>query len=370
MSASKRILFIEPFFSGSHRAFAEGYAGRSRHRVTLLTLPGSHWKWRQRGAHLSLRSRAAALAGETDVLLASGTLNLAEFLGTLPAFTRVPSLAYFHENQLTYPAGPNGRPDPHAALGNISTALAAFRVVFNSAFHRDDFLAGIDAFLRLMPDHRPRRLGDVIRERSTVVHPGIDCAAIDAVRRAAPGLRPTTILWNHRWEHDKEPEVFLRVLSILAAKGLPFRVHLVGQRFRRVPPPLAAARELLGDRLVTFGFVDDRQAYLHLLRESDVVVSTARQEFYGIALLEAAYAGAYPLAPDRLAYPGIYPREHLYSDEDDLADRLTRIVAGGSPPGWDRGFRDTIRADHDLSGAAALLDDLIDRCVGNAEADR
>jgi glycosyltransferase involved in cell wall biosynthesis len=191
----------------------------------------------------------------------------------------------------------------------------------------------------------------------------VDCAAIDALPRPPADDRPVTILWNHRWEHDKEPEVFLRAVSILAAEGLAFRVHLVGERFRRVPPALAAAREMLGDRLATFGFVDDRQAYLALLRESDVAVSTARQEFYGIALLEAAYAGAYPLAPDRLVYPELYPPEHLYADEEDLTGRLRRLVTGGVPSGWDAGFRESLREGHDLSRTAARLDDLLEACA-------
>ncbi len=44
------ILLLEPYFGGSHRAWAEGYARHSGHRIDLLTLPASFWKWRMQGA--------------------------------------------------------------------------------------------------------------------------------------------------------------------------------------------------------------------------------------------------------------------------------------------------------------------------------
>ncbi|HHC23852.1 MAG TPA: DUF3524 domain-containing protein, partial [Desulfobacterales bacterium] len=32
-----RFLFLEPFFGGSHRSFAEGWIANSRHTIDLLT---------------------------------------------------------------------------------------------------------------------------------------------------------------------------------------------------------------------------------------------------------------------------------------------------------------------------------------------
>jgi len=75
-----------------------------------------------------------------------------------------------------------------------------------------------------------------------------------------------------------------------------------------------------------FGFVEDRSSYLRMLLEGDVVVSTARHEFFGIAVLEAVYAGCVPLLPARLSYPEILPatlhEECLYKSEQALVDML------------------------------------------------
>ena len=39
-----KVLLIEPYYGGSHRAWAEGYAAHSSHGLTLLTLPARFWK--------------------------------------------------------------------------------------------------------------------------------------------------------------------------------------------------------------------------------------------------------------------------------------------------------------------------------------
>ena len=68
-----RILFLEPFFGGSHRDFAEGLAANSGCRVDLLTLPPRFWKWRMRGAALHFVRKIADLS-VYDGLLPAGVV--------------------------------------------------------------------------------------------------------------------------------------------------------------------------------------------------------------------------------------------------------------------------------------------------------
>ncbi|HUU21887.1 MAG TPA: hypothetical protein VM389_05065, partial [Phycisphaerae bacterium] len=99
----------------------------------------------------------------------------------------------------------------------------------------------------------------------------------------------------------------------------------VGKCYRDVPPELLAAREALGNRVVEFGFLDG-DAYARALAAADVVISTARQETQGLAVIEAIRADCDPLLPDRLSYPEILGPElagkHLYHSTGDLRRRL------------------------------------------------
>jgi len=329
-----KILALEPYYSGSHKAFLDGWSSRSRHTWTILSLPGYKWKWRMRHAAITFAQAVAerVAAGERwDLIFCSDMLNLAEFLGLAPApVQKLPAVAYFHENQLTYPVRHESERDYHFVLTNMTTALAASSVWFNSAFHRDSFLAALPALLKRMPDYQPLDAVERIAAKSRVMPPGI--AAVRSRRSRKPG--PVRILWAARWEHDKDPESFFEALKILKARGVEFRVSVIGQQFRETPPVFAWAKGHFAEHIDRWGYQPTRQDYEAALRDADVVVSTARHEFFGISVAEAVAAGAYPLLPNRLAYPEILGEQEarrkdgfFYSGEaGELAQRLADLA--------------------------------------------
>ena len=325
------ILAIEPYYGGSHKSFLDGWRGHSRHRVELLTMPARKWKWRMRGAALHV---AGLLIEEPpDVVLAGDYLDLAALTGLAPEWlAAVPCAVYFHENQLTYPLSAQDERDYQFAFTNITTCLSAKRVIFNSRYHMDSFLGAVGALLSKMPDFVPEGVPERIRERAAVIPVGVDLAGIDRLREAAgPRRGPLRILWNHRWEFDKAPETFFRVIERLDAAGYEFELAVVGESFRAQPPVFQQARRRLAHRISAFGYVELREDYLRCLIDSDVVVSTAVHEFFGIAVVEALGAGCAPLLPNRLSYPEILPAHlhpaHLYDGEQELFERL-RAWAG------------------------------------------
>jgi len=243
---------------------------------------------------------------------------------------------YFHENQLVYPNRHEAEWDFQFPLTNITSALAATLCMFNTSYTRDTFLEGIEPFIRAFPDHRPTGLAEQIRAKSIVIPPPFDPQPFDAAGLER-GVRPR-IVWPHRWEHDKDPDRFLEAISQLAAEDLDFEVALAGQAFRDIPESISRAREVLGERLVHIGQPDGRDEYARLLRSSDIAVSTARNEFFGLAMIEAAYSGCYPLVPDALAYPEIYPAENRYRDASQLVARLRSLVVDRPAPGQGRGL--------------------------------
>ncbi len=323
-----RILALEPYYGGSHRAFLDGYCAASRHSIELLTMPARKWKWRMRGAALAMSESIRAMDGPFDVLLASDYLDLACLVALLPAPLRdVPRVVYFHENQITYPLADEDERDYQYGFTNITACLAADRVIFNSRYHMESFLDGAGGLLRRMPDFVPAWAPDAVRRRARVVPVGVDLSQMRAVRADA-GERSgrLRVLWNHRWEYDKCPEEFFEVMAELQDAGCDFDLAVLGQSFDAVPPVFEEARERFAGRLKAFGYVESREEYWRVLLESDVVVSTAAHEFFGISVVEAACAGCVPLLPNRLSYPELLPDTYhstcLYADRADMKKRL------------------------------------------------
>ncbi len=260
-------------------------------------------------------------ASSCDVIFCSDMLNLAEFRGLCPqAISRKPAVAYFHENQLTYPVRFPSERDYQFAVTNMTTALAARRVWFNSEFHRDEFLAALQKFLKLMPDFQPFEAVERIRERSDVFGVGVDISA-----RRPPDRRPgpMRILWAARWEHDKNPEDFFEAIEMLESRGIDYRLSVIGEQFREYPKAFDRARHRFAAKIDKWGYLPARDEYEGALVEADVFVSTANHEFLGISCIEACMAGAYPILPQRLAYPEI-----LRLDEDP---DMGRFFYDGSP---------------------------------------
>jgi glycosyltransferase involved in cell wall biosynthesis len=328
-----RFLFLEPFFGGSHRDFAEGLATHSRHRIDLLSLPDRFWKWRMRGAALFFAQRID-FSTPYDGVIASSLLNLSDLKALWPGICP-PMLLYFHENQLSYPLSPGEVMDYQYGFTNIACASAADRILFNSHTHRRAFLEAIPGFIRMMPDCRPRGLAESIAAKSEVAYPGCHFGT-DAPN---PGRRsrPPLIVWNHRWEHDKNPESFFAALEAVQRRDIFFRVALLGENFSGVPEIFEKARRWLGENIVRFGYLPEREEYYRLLGQGEIVVSTAIQENFGIAAVEAMRFGCRPLFPRRLSYPEILPpafhEASLYTDQKDLEEKLGAMLCAETWPG-------------------------------------
>ena len=142
---------------------------------------------------------------------------------------------------------------------------------------------------------------------------------------------PPLIVWNHRWEYDKDPAGFLAALE--AIDDLEWRLALCGERFATLPSELDEVVDRFGHRIVHDGYAD-RATYAALLGRSSVAVSTARQEFFGISVVEAAAAGVAVLVPERLAYPEVIPESFhadvIYAGQEDLVARMRGLLADPS----------------------------------------
>ncbi|MEE3275832.1 MAG: DUF3524 domain-containing protein [Actinomycetota bacterium] len=332
-----QVLLVEPFHGGSHAAWAEGLAQHSRHEVVVVSHEADAWRWRLRGGALTLADDARAVVAEhgpPDVLLASSLFDLTGFLGLSRRFLGDPAVVrYLHESQILYPTSPNAKGpagDEFPLVDWMSMAVAD-EVWVNSGFHRDALLAALPALLDRAPDRsHSDRLSEVVA-RCHVVPVGVDLADVPSPSRTGgdpvDGGDEPLVVWNQRWDHDKNPTAVFRALGRLADEGVPFRLAVLGENVRVDPREFTEARDRLGDRVVAWGFAE-RADYLAWLGRSDVVAGAADHEFFGISVVEAMAAGCVPVLPARQSYPwlldGFAPLA-LYP-HGELTNRLREVL--------------------------------------------
>jgi glycosyltransferase involved in cell wall biosynthesis len=346
-----KVLALEPWYGGSHKAFLNGLMEHSRHDFAAVTMTARFWKWRMHGGAVTMARKADELArrGELpDVIFATDMVNLQAFLALTRRFmSEIPVVLYMHENQLTYPLAPGQERDYTYAYINYLSCLAADHIVFNSKFHHDEFMEALPGLLRQFPDYTHLNTAREIRERCSVLHPGMklrdhDKFARDYSQHAwGPGMSPPIVLWNQRWEYDKNPVAFFKLMNRLDDVGHSFRLILAGEHFEEQPVEFERAFERYAERILHYGYAEDFAEYSRLLNRADLVVSTSIHEFFGIAMLEAIYCGCHPLLPERLSYPELIPESlhrpllHapiLYRDEDELFAIMCNILKGEERP--------------------------------------
>lgn len=329
MSEPLSILALEAFYGGSHRDFLDGLARNSAHAFSLLKLRDQFWKWRLRGSALHFLD---AMRGMRPDLILTGSMSAAADLQALMPLAlgrRVPLVYYAHETQLDYPLSQGERRDRSFGFLNLTSMLASDAVFFNSRTHLQRFLELLPGFLGAMPDALPLWTIAEVQGKAEVQHPGIAWSALRAVPRQRPE-GPPIVLWNHRWEHDKNPHEFFQALFRLDDEGIPFRLAVLGENYVEGPPIFAEAKERFGGRILWWGYRESRAEYFQVLRSCDVVVSTARQENFGLSVVEAIAAGCQPILPRRLSYPELIPpAQHeavLYANHRGLVERLRHAL--------------------------------------------
>ncbi len=323
-----RIAAVETFYGGSHKLFIEGLRQHSRAEVTLFTLPDSFWKWRMKTGALEIVQEAPDLRAY-DLIFVTSLCNVSE-LRALLGRECPPVILYVHENQLIYPKGDHQKYDFHIYWIDCMNAINADCVVFNSSAHRSSFLSAFYEFLNTLTRTglKPDKLTEQVKEKSDVIYPGTDTPEIkkDGNKK---GTIPR-VVWNHRWDHDKQPRVFLEAMLQCADAGFKFELVLLGKPLSIPSEKYVPLIEKLQPRIVHKGYIESREEYFKTLSTGDIVVSTAVQENFGLSIVEAIQCGCFPLLPNRLSYPEIIPdRYHalcLYQSESDLFKALSAVL--------------------------------------------
>ncbi len=366
-----RVLLLSAYHSASHRYWCEGLlAALPKIDWTLKTQLARHFSWRVRASgSIWALANDPDFARRYDLVIATSLTDVVSMKALCPALRDTPLWLYFHENQFAHPISDRQWASHQQSwqFKSIQNALCADWISFNTAFNRDTFLDGADGLLKKFPEKLPGRPLDRIIERSDVLP--VPLTGRFASFRESP-KHPARIVWNHRWEWDKQPQVFLDALVALHHQGYEFELAMLGSGGGRGKETFGDEAGILREHIVHWGEADEA-AYAELIRSAAIGVSTALHDFQGLAMLELAQAGATVVVPRRVAYPEVLPGACFYegapgepgADAAHLKAILAKLLTSGCPapinhaqlPTWEQlegNYRARIEALSNAAGAA------------------
>ena len=326
-----KILYVEPYYSGSHKQWIDSYKKNSRYKIEILGLPGRKWKWRMHGGAVTLAQEYNKLNKNFDLIICSDMLNLPVFKSlTNLQKNNTKVVMFFHENQFSYPWSPNDpdrkfNRDLHYGYINYTSSLVSDHNFFNSYYHRNQYIKDLKTYLNKMPDYNNKNTIKLIEDKSSTLYIGCDLKNNFKLKKSKH-FKPI-ILWNHRWEYDKNPELFFNTLFKLNEKNIDFNLIVLGESFTNYPSIFDVAKEKLSSKIIHFGYAETREKYLDLLSLSNILPVTSNQDFFGISIIEAISACNYPLLPNKLTYPELINNKiFFYNNDGQYFDRLLEIM--------------------------------------------
>ncbi|XP_043550049.1 glycosyltransferase-like domain-containing protein 1 isoform X7 [Chiloscyllium plagiosum] len=371
---SMSVLMIEAFYGGSHKQLLDLFQEEIK-GCSVFTLPAKKWHWRARTAALYFMQTIPPSENYSlvaDVIVFNSAFNMESFLTSIGTFMKlIPDhrpreleklirpkcqVLYFPiifpDITRLLPAHKLGRDLLMTDIQDIEDGEALDSLIALQNCKADDGLMR-NSFACLNPVPTPKQdtrnqeglsnisdsledLNSIRRTEGTSAYHGEDmehvpinpCSMLGGSGNleenfsVASQQMPLHIVWPHRWEHDKDPELFFNTLLKLKENGLTFKVSVLGETFMEVPDIFAEARRELASSVVHWGYQSSKDDYLKVLCMADIVISTAKHEFFGVAMLEAVHCGCYPLCPKALVYPEIFPDVYLYSTPQQLFKRL------------------------------------------------
>lgn len=308
----QRVLFLEPYFGGSHQNWFEQLQANSKHHYTPITLPARHWKWRMQASAGIFADQLKHLNPEDyDLILCSEFLSINRLKGELvPAWSQLPFFCYFHENQILYPWSQHDKDSAYErnlfyVFHHLENLKVADYLGFNSHFHFQALLDELPKTLATFPKPRPQFEIEQIKTKSTILPPGIE----NALGELGPkkSKENPLILWNHRWDADKNPDSFVWLIQKLLDKNFSFQLALLGEVEKS---PCWDFFKSLDPGLIRYRGTQSREDYLKVLNQAAILPVTSYHDFFGISTVEAILAGAKVFVPKRMAYS-----EHFEANE-------------------------------------------------------
>jgi hypothetical protein len=355
MSTHLNILALEPFYGGARRQMLQALQRLSRHEWTVLKLPARRIERR-----LAASSRwFAELIHRGDVesfdlLFTSEMLNLPDLQRIVPKLGRKPSIVFFHENQT-----PADGQESAGALDtvNLTSAMAASEIWFNSQYHLDAFIAKAQAMVRRNPETSGKDPASGLRHKAQVLAPPVELSRMYEILadHPRPPRDPRTLLFDLRGG-GFDPSLIVKIADRLELRGEPFSLITIGSH-RGLPDSLT--RIAIPDR-------DEINQYL-ALHQAGVYVSLRQGATTDELFVPAMSTGCWPVVPEDAFYAELLPPMlHLNCMHDGNAEAIVNRILdawyGERPMGYEYEQQELL-SQFDAVRAVRVFDELLEEVV-------
>lgn len=302
-----RILFVETFFKGSHKTWANELR-KYLENIDFYFLTDDTSSWKE-AMTSSVDKLPELLRTDFDLVILTSMVDLVKFKKRYDIES--PHVIYFHENQRAYPWTKNGKNNKTAFYSDIqikSANIADF-LLFNSYYNLNSFCIDDSALVK----------------KSNVLPIGIDTNILK--NSQTDKNKELTIIWNHRWEYDKNPFFFFETLRELK-KDTQFKLIITGESPEHVQNSIFTdAKEEFKENIVHFGFAKSKADYYKLLWQSHLSIVTSNHDFFGISVCESVLCNVHTILPNRLAYPEHFrSHENFYDKDDELKTKIDTFL--------------------------------------------
>ncbi len=341
------ILFVEPYYGGSHKLFLDQLIielEQRNHQCHSIKLSAKKWRWRFLSSHFQLAEMVNNnfLNSPPEIIVCSSLMDTASFKGLLlPHFQKTAIITFFHENQMAYPINESAenRKDQIKLrkytypLVHLNQILGSDGLLFNSKYNHQSLFEGVEKFIRKMPDANPKKLIEKAKKKCFIT--GLGLKMNETISEPIPwDKRPMRILWNHRWEYDKNPNEFIKLFQNLVKKNKHLELDILGEdRSGEHTDTFLEFKDRFPGHIKTFGGLKEREDYINQLGKSRLLPVTSHHDFFGLSVVDAILNGVIPLLPRRLSYPELIPvnlhQKLLYSDFKELCKKSSLLLEYG-----------------------------------------
>jgi hypothetical protein len=339
------ILALEPFYGGARKAMLETIMRYSRHRWTLLRLPPRRIERRlAASAHWFAEQISRHWVGRLDLVFTSEALNLGDLTRFVPDLAAKPAIVYFHENQLP-PVGADASSPLH--LVNLTTAMAASEIWFNSLFHLRTFLQKASSLVERHRELSERNPLPALTGKAQLMPPPVDLTLdLDVLQRELIQRDPRLLFVDTR---DANVRLLNEALLKLRQRGEKYSLITVG--------PVEGLSEALPRTTIS---ERDEDSQIRALHRAGVLVSArphAASDHYAVRGLNA---GCWPIFPNSGVYPELIPESlHRYCLYPESAvDRFVNQLQNGwlieQPPTYHQDVSQVLQRFNALEACHAM----------------